>query len=62
MQLTVIALIFGAAIVAWLMLMSKSGSNDNAVAERFSGKTAPDESAKKNTVTLYTRLEGRGAQ
>lgn len=49
MQLTVIALIFGAAIIAWLMLMSNSGSNDKAVAERFSVETKPDEAAKKNS-------------
>lgn len=47
MQLTVIALIFGAAIIAWLMLMS--GSDSNAIAERFSVETKPDESAKKNS-------------
>jgi hypothetical protein len=65
MQLTVIALIFGAAIIAWLMLMSGSHANANAaVAERFSVETKPDESAKKNSYSsdimdIYKEMYGK---
>ena len=66
MQLTVIALIFGAAIIAWLMLMSNSNSNSNDkdVSERFTVETKPDVSAQKNSYSsdimdIYKEMYGK---